>query len=78
MFLFIMIMMLQATEESMSMQVAEERKVVERDDLKNPYWLEDFYPDNPELGGGTVDYLPGAEIVFWNEMIKKYLTPLGE
>jgi len=65
----------QATEDSMSLQVPEERKV-ERDDLKNPYWLEDFYPDNPELGGGTVDYLPGAEIVFWNEMIKKYLTPL--
>ena len=66
------------TEESVASlpaASAPEAKM-KRDDLKNPYWLDDFYPDQPELGGGPVDFLPGTEIVFWNELIKKYLSPL--
>ena len=62
------------TEDSVSGY--DEEKRTERDDLKNPYWLDDFFPDRPELGGGPIDFLPGTEIVFWNELIKKYLTPL--
>ena len=63
------------TEGSLIETYSEETKI-ERDDLKNPFWLDDFYSDNPIYGGGLTDFLPGAEIVFWKEVIKKYLTPL--
>lgn len=43
----------------------------ERDDLVDPYWLED-----KELGRGEVDYLSGVEIQFWKDLIEKYLHPL--
>ena len=64
-----------SSEGSISIPVAVEEKI-KRDPEKNPFWLDDFYPDNTELGGGQVDYLPGTEIIFWRELIKKYLTPL--
>jgi chitin synthase len=64
-----------SSDESDSIPVALEEKI-KRDPEKNPFWLDDFYTDNPELGGGPVDYLPGTEIVFWKELIKKYLEPL--
>ena len=60
---------------SESIPVAVEEKI-KRDPEKNPFWLDDFYTDNLELGGGPVDYLPGTEIIFWREVIKKYLEPL--
>merc|ERR1712126_333762 len=44
---------------------------IERDDEINPYWIED-----ERLKTGSVEFLSGGEIVFWKEMIKKYLTPL--
>merc|ERR1719239_863222 len=34
-------------------------------------WIEDR-----ELGRGEVDYLSGAEIQFWKDLIEKYLHPL--
>jgi chitin synthase len=64
-----------SSEGSVNIPVAVEEKI-KRDPEKNPFWLDDFYPDNAELGGGPVDYLPGTEIIFWRELIKKYLQPL--
>merc|ERR1719215_2420262 len=43
----------------------------ERDDLINPFWIEDR-----DLGRGEVDYLSGAEIQFWKDLIDKYLHPI--
>uniref|UniRef100_A0A2R5LAW3 Putative conserved plasma membrane protein n=3 Tax=Ornithodoros turicata TaxID=34597 RepID=A0A2R5LAW3_9ACAR len=45
----------------------------ERDDLINPYWIED-----KELKRGEVEYLPGAEIQFWKDLVEKYLYPIDE
>ena len=42
-----------------------------RDDLINPFWIED-----QELGQGEVDNLSGTEITFWKGCIEKYLHPL--
>jgi chitin synthase len=56
------------TEEDAS-EMAEPKE--ERDNLINPYWIEDR-----ELGRGEVDYLSGAEIQFWKDLIEKYLHPL--
>lgn len=43
----------------------------ERDDLVNPYWIED-----KALKRGEVDYMPGAEVQFFKDLIEKYLYPL--
>merc|ERR1712142_5103 len=43
----------------------------ERDDLINPFWIEDR-----DLGRGEVDYLSGPEIQFWKDLIEKYLFPI--
>ena len=43
----------------------------ERDVLINPFWIED-----KDIGRGEVDYLSGAEIQFWKDLIDKYLFPL--
>merc|ERR1719410_1919326 len=43
----------------------------ERDDLINPYWIEDR-----DLGRGEVDHLSGVEIQFWKDLIDKYLHPI--
>ncbi|KAG7158769.1 Chitin synthase chs-2-like, partial [Homarus americanus] len=43
----------------------------ERDDLVNPYWMED-----KALKRGEVDYMPGAEVQFFKDLIEKYLYPL--
>lgn len=45
----------------------------ERDDLVNPYWIED-----PDLRKGEVDYLSSAETQFWKDMLDKYLFPIDE
>nr|XP_026487349.1 chitin synthase chs-2 isoform X1 [Vanessa tameamea] len=42
-----------------------------RDDLINPYWIED-----PELKKGEVDFLSQSELSFWKELIDKYLYPI--
>ncbi|KAG6452556.1 hypothetical protein O3G_MSEX007672 [Manduca sexta] len=45
----------------------------ERDDLINPYWVED-----PNLQKGEVDFLTTAEIEFWKDLIDVYLRPIDE
>ncbi|KAK3873993.1 hypothetical protein Pcinc_021038 [Petrolisthes cinctipes] len=45
----------------------------ERDDLVNPYWMED-----KALMRGEVDYMPGAEVQFFKDLIEKYLFPLAK
>ncbi|KAF8781911.1 Chitin synthase chs-2 like protein [Argiope bruennichi] len=45
----------------------------ERDDLINPYWIED-----KDLRRGEVEYLAPAEMQFWKDLIEKYLFPLDE
>ena len=45
----------------------------ERDDLINPYWIED-----KDLKRGEVDYLSGPEIQFWKDLLAKYLYPIDE
>jgi len=42
-----------------------------RNDLENPYWI-----DDEGLKNGPVDYLSTSEINFWKDMIEKYLKPL--
>nr|USH46112.1 chitin synthase chs-2 [Androctonus crassicauda] len=45
----------------------------ERDDLVNPYWIED-----KDLKRGEVEYLSGPEIQFWKELLEKYLFPIDQ
>lgn len=49
----------------------EEPKEPERDDLVNPYWIED-----KDLKDGKVDHIGTPEVTFWQELIGKYLYPL--
>ncbi|CAF4758377.1 unnamed protein product [Pieris macdunnoughi] len=45
----------------------------ERDDLINPYWIED-----PNLQKGEVDFLTTAETEFWKDLVDAYLRPIDE
>lgn len=45
----------------------------DRDDLINPYWIED-----KALKKGEVDFLSQAETKFWQELLEKYLYPIDE
>lgn len=44
-----------------------------RDDLINPYWIED-----PDLRKGEVEFLSSNEIQFWKDLLDKYLFPIDE
>ncbi|XP_044267838.1 chitin synthase chs-2 isoform X2 [Tribolium madens] len=44
-----------------------------RDDLVNPYWIED-----PDVRKGEVEFLSSAEILFWKDLLDKYLYPIDE
>lgn len=44
-----------------------------RDDMVNPYWVED-----KDLKHGEVEFLTPAETQFWKDMIGKYLYPIDE
>ena len=44
---------------------------IKRDDLVNPYWIED-----KDLRNGKRDFLSGHETQFWKDLIDKYLMPL--
>jgi len=37
----------------------------------NPFWIED-----KDLRKAEVDFLTGSEILFWQELIEKYLKPI--
>lgn len=41
--------------------------------MTNPYWIED-----PDLRKGEVDYLSNPELVFWKDLIDKYLFPIDQ
>ncbi|XP_073941848.1 hyaluronan synthase-like protein kkv isoform X4 [Choristoneura fumiferana] len=43
----------------------------QRDDLINPYWIED-----PDLKKGEVDFLSQGELLFWKDLLDKYLYPI--
>ena len=45
----------------------------DRDDLLNPYWIED-----KDLKNGEVAYLHPSEIGFWKDLIAKYLYPIEQ
>lgn len=45
----------------------------ERDDLVNPYWIEDS-----DVKKGEVEYLSSAEVLFWKDLLAKYLFPIDE
>ncbi|EEC06403.1 chitin synthase, putative [Ixodes scapularis] len=45
----------------------------QREDLRNPYWIKD-----KDLGRGFVVYLSSSEKRFWEDLIKKYLSPIDE
>ncbi|RZC42525.1 chitin synthase 1, partial [Asbolus verrucosus] len=44
-----------------------------RDDLVNPYWIED-----PDVRKGEVEFLSSSEIQFWKDLLDKYLYPIDE
>ncbi|XP_063901353.1 chitin synthase chs-2 isoform X2 [Zophobas morio] len=44
-----------------------------RDDLVNPYWIED-----PDVRKGEVEFLSSNEIQFWKDLLDKYLYPIDE
>ncbi|EFA04340.2 chitin synthase 1 isoform X1 [Tribolium castaneum] len=44
-----------------------------RDDLVNPYWIED-----PDVRKGEVEFLSSTEILFWKDLLDKYLYPIDE
>ncbi|XP_071447223.1 chitin synthase chs-2-like [Hetaerina americana] len=46
---------------------------IERDDLINPYWIEDRH-----LKSGEVNFLTRGEEDFWKDLIDKYLYPIAE
>jgi chitin synthase len=50
---------------------SDDENKVQRDDLVNPYWIEDR-----DLRNGPIDFLPGVEVQFWKDLIEKYLEPL--
>lgn len=61
---------------SILLDVEERIEVIDhhdRDDLLNPYWIED-----KDLNKGEVAYLHPNEIQFWKDLIKKYLYPIDQ
>ena len=56
-------------DEPVDEYVEEETKII-RNDLVNPYWI-----DDPYLKNGTVEYLPRGEENFWKELIEELLKP---
>lgn len=52
---------------------SEGRVKIKREDLLNPYWIED-----KKLRGGEIAYLHPQELAFWKELIDKYLYPIDQ
>nr|AGW99338.1 chitin synthase 1 [Panonychus citri] len=55
------------------MSIKDIAEADERDDLTNPYWIED-----KDLRDGETKYLADIEVAFWKEMITKYLYPIDQ
>ncbi|XP_066260725.1 chitin synthase chs-2 isoform X1 [Euwallacea similis] len=65
-----------AAEDASSESDSESTSTVpqnKRDDLVNPYWIED-----PDVLKGEVEYLNSNELQFWKDLLDKYLYPLDE
>ncbi|CAG2066458.1 unnamed protein product, partial [Timema podura] len=45
----------------------------QRDDMINPYWIED-----KDLKKGEVDFITSSETLFWKDLLDKYLHPIDE
>ncbi|KAJ8974097.1 hypothetical protein NQ317_011616 [Molorchus minor] len=60
------------SEESES-ETASSMPRNKRDDLVNPYWIED-----PDVGKGEVEFLNSNEMQFWKDLLAKYLFPIDE
>jgi hypothetical protein len=56
---------------TLSLLYAEARQ--ERDDMINPYWIEDR-----DLKKGEVDYISSSEAQFWKDLLEKYLHPIDD
>lgn len=56
---------------SPSVRIVDPKDLIRRDDMKNPFWIED-----EGLGSGEVKHLKEKEVTFWCELIEKYLKPL--
>lgn len=59
--------------ENDDMDSMAEEKRNKREDLLNPFWIED-----KGLKNGEVAYLHPQEIAFWKELIEKYLYPIDQ
>lgn len=59
-------------DERCDMDIESSKKISNtRDDLKNPFWIQD-----KDLKDGEVLHLTEHETTFWTELIEKYLHPL--
>ena len=54
-------------------RMSDTREQHKRDDMLNPFWIED-----KALRNGEVAYLHPQEIQFWDELIGKYLYPIDQ
>ena len=59
-------------KRSMTVRIQEPEEV--RDELRNPFWIE----QDEHIGDGPRRYLKKKEVLFWMEMIDKYLKPLDK
>lgn len=61
------------TNDECNSQRDPEQDIQERDDLINPYWIED-----KALLNGPIKRLPDNEIAFWQDLIDQYLYPIDQ
>ena len=59
---------------SVRVHESQNKEEVVRDDLMNPYWIE----QDKHIGSGPQRFLKAQEITFWHKMIDKYLKPLDK
>lgn len=60
-------------EYQSDIELEPEKVKIVRDDLKNPYWIED-----PAFADCPVVFLSDHETTFWKELIAKYLYPIDK
>ena len=61
-------------EPSVQIHESLSKEEVVRDDLINPYWIE----QDKHIGSGRQRFLKAQEITFWHKLIDKYLKPLDK
>nr|CAD7258371.1 unnamed protein product [Timema shepardi] len=62
-------------EQQQLLRIAEslDKPRQQRDDMINPYWIED-----KDLKKGEVDFITSSETLFWKDLLDKYLHPIDE